>query len=322
MRKTHSAKNAPGERGRLAELAALDLNLLVPLVALLEERHITRTAARCNLSQPAMSRSLERLREAFADDLLIRVGPGYELSARGRELLERMLVILPRLASVVRSVDFRPDESTHHFRLAMTDYGATVLAPAVAKRLARVAAGVRLDVLQWYDSATNDMAAGRIDVAIVGRDAVPDFPCELYVEDEFVCVVARRHPVRGKRFTLRVYAHYPHVAIAARQSRQPWLEEVLSAKGLQRQVVLATPFGASAVLAVAQTQAILTIPRRMATALAKLGDVRIVGAPGEFERARYVMAWHPRVDSDAAQIWFRDQLRGLAKSLAGRERRG
>jgi DNA-binding transcriptional LysR family regulator len=321
MRRTHNAKDVPGERERLADLAALDLNLLLPLVALLEERHITRAAARCNLSQPAMSRSLERLREAFADDLLIRVGPGYELSARARELLDGMLVILPRLASVVRSGDFRPVDSTHHFRLATTDYGATVLAPAVAKRLARVAAGVRLDVLQWYDSAANDMAAGRIDVAIVGRDAIPDLSCEPYVEDEFVCVVARRHPVRGKRFTLRVYAHYPHVAISARQSRQPWLEEVLSAKGLQRRVVLATPFGASAVLAVAQTQALLTIPRRMAMALAKLGDVRVVGAPREFERARYVMAWHPRVESDAAQIWFRDQLRDLAKSLVGRERR-
>lgn len=123
MRRTHNTKDVPSERERLAELAALDLNLLVPLVALLEERHITRAAARCNLSQPAMSRSLERLREAFADELLIRVGPGCELSARGRELLESMLVILPRLASVVRSGDFRPEDCAHNFRLAMTDYG-------------------------------------------------------------------------------------------------------------------------------------------------------------------------------------------------------
>src|SRR5260221_1529936 len=74
-----------------------DLNLLHTLFALLEERHVTRAASRCFLSQPAMSRALERLREMFGDELLIRVGREYERTARGERLLRDLESLLPRL---------------------------------------------------------------------------------------------------------------------------------------------------------------------------------------------------------------------------------
>src|ERR1700679_3027911 len=75
----------------------VDLNLLEPLRALLEERHVTRAAKRCRLSQPAMSRALERLRVMFGDDLLVRSGGVYVRTSRGERLLAEMQDLLPRI---------------------------------------------------------------------------------------------------------------------------------------------------------------------------------------------------------------------------------
>src|SRR5271170_8227173 len=96
---------------RDVHLRNLDLNLIYPLHALLEERHVTRAAKRCFLSQSAMSRALERLRETFQDELLIRSGRGYERTVRGERLLRELESILPRIDAIVRGESFDPVQS-------------------------------------------------------------------------------------------------------------------------------------------------------------------------------------------------------------------
>src|SRR5690348_3066788 len=96
---------------RDVHLPRLDLNLLLPLRALLEERHITRAAQRSFLSQPAMSRALGRLREMFGDPLLVRSGSTFERTGRGEQLLRELETLLPRLESMVAGVEFNPARS-------------------------------------------------------------------------------------------------------------------------------------------------------------------------------------------------------------------
>src|SRR6266550_140690 len=109
---------------REVHLRNVDLNLLHALHALLEERHVTRAAKRCFLSQPAMSRALERLREMFGDALLIRSGCAYELTVRGGSLLRELESLLPRIESMVRGAEFDPERSQERFRLAVTDHAS------------------------------------------------------------------------------------------------------------------------------------------------------------------------------------------------------
>src|ERR1700676_500577 len=97
-----------------------DLNLLHTLYALLEERHVTRAAERCFLSQPAMSRALERLRETFGDLLLVRAGRAYERTLRGERVLRELESLMPRLEAMVRGEEFDPAPSKERFRVAMT----------------------------------------------------------------------------------------------------------------------------------------------------------------------------------------------------------
>src|SRR5260221_12029818 len=102
-------------------LRNVDLNLLSALHALLEEQHVKRAAKRCFLSQPAMSRALERLREMFGDVLLVRSGRAYERTVRGEHVLRELESLMPRLEAMVRGEEFNPARSQEHFRVAMTD---------------------------------------------------------------------------------------------------------------------------------------------------------------------------------------------------------
>src|SRR5215475_1051995 len=122
---------------REVNLRNVDLNLLHALRALLEERHVTRAAKRCFLSQPAMSRALERLREMFADPLLVRSGRTYERTARGERVLRELESLMPRLEAMVGGVEFDPARSQERFRVALTDNASTILLPSLVARVRR-----------------------------------------------------------------------------------------------------------------------------------------------------------------------------------------
>ena len=106
---------------RDVHLRNLDLNLIHPLHALLEECQVTRAAKRSFLSQPAMSRALERLRDMFGDPLLVRNGRGYERTVRGERVLRDLESLMPRLEEMVRGEKFDPASSQEVFRVAMSD---------------------------------------------------------------------------------------------------------------------------------------------------------------------------------------------------------
>jgi DNA-binding transcriptional LysR family regulator len=151
---------------RQVHLRNVDLNLLQPLLAMLEERHVTRAATRSVLSQPAMSRALERLREMFGDPLLARSGRAYERTVCGERVLRELESLMPRLGAMVRGEDFDPARSRERFRVAMTDHASMILLPSLAARVRRAATHVKLEVSAWRTQAYEDVAAGRIDTAL------------------------------------------------------------------------------------------------------------------------------------------------------------
>jgi DNA-binding transcriptional LysR family regulator len=118
---------------REVHLRNVDLSLLQPLHALLEERHVTRVATRSFLSQPTMSRALERLREMFGDPLLVRSGRAYERTVHGERVLRELESLMPRLEAMVRGEDFDPARSRERFRVAMTDHASMIFA-TIARR--------------------------------------------------------------------------------------------------------------------------------------------------------------------------------------------
>jgi hypothetical protein len=114
---------------RSTHLRQADLNLLVVFAAVAEERNITRAASRLLLSQPAVTRALQRLRDTFHDDLLIRTSTGYEPTPKGQHLLQDLATMLPRLDRLMAGADFDPVTEDASFRIAATDHAAYLLVP-------------------------------------------------------------------------------------------------------------------------------------------------------------------------------------------------
>src|SRR5260370_39071414 len=158
---------------RDAHLRNIDLNLLRALQPLLEERHISRAAKRAFLSQPAMSRALNRLREAFGDPLLVRSNGAYERTPRGERVLREIETIMGRLKAVVNDQEFIPVQSRERFRVAMTDHGSTILLPKLLERLRKNAPDSDLVLRAVGPQTYDEVAAGRVDVNLCAEEGPP-----------------------------------------------------------------------------------------------------------------------------------------------------
>ena len=262
-----------------------------------------------------MSRALERLRESFADELLIRVGRQYERTARGERLLRELESLLPRLEQLLKGEQFNPAQSEERFRLTMTDHACVVVLPDLVRRIASAAPKVRMDVLAWRDARFDDVEAGRLDLVLDVAGAPATLKSEILFGDVFVCIVAAGHPVSTRRFTLDQYLKYQHVVVDVLSGQQTAVDRPLAALGLKRRVGLVLPYFLSAALAVARSNMILTTPGRLARRLETSAGVRVVKAPRELVGFKYEMAWHARLTADPAHEWFRDQVRAVAKEL-------
>src|SRR5258708_38823037 len=118
----------------LTHVRRSDLNLLPALAVLLEERSISKAAVRHNLSQPAMSRLLQRLRETFGDELLIRTVNGYELTARARRLQDELQSGLPEGDRMRRGDGFNPATAEDVFPGCGADSASMPMGSALPRR--------------------------------------------------------------------------------------------------------------------------------------------------------------------------------------------
>lgn len=304
-----------------AHVGSLDLNLLVPLQALLEERHVSQAAARVGLSQSAMSRVLQRLRDVLGDPLLIRSGGQYTLTLRGERLLVELADILPRIQATLGASAFDPATSQQRFRIATTDYGSNVILPDVVRRVRTLAPHVGIDTIAWDYRSLSLVEAGQFDFAIFGVSATTEFQSALLAADEFVCVIDKKHPFRGKRMGLKTYLSYPHVGIDIKSGLQPWIDDPLKKRGAQRNFAYRTPLNAAAVAVLRGTTMICTIARRFAELLAPSADARIVSPPDIFDDFQYGLFWHARSTHDAGHAWLRDQILRIAAPKSAKIRR-
>jgi DNA-binding transcriptional LysR family regulator len=290
---------------QLAHIRTADLNLLLAALVLFEERKISSAAERFHLSQPAMSRLLQRLRCTFGDELLVRGRSGFELTPRARQLHEELASLLPQIDRLIAGVSFNPESADATFRIALTDYAALVIAPRLTAKLAGHAPHMVLDLVAWSDIAFADLERGRLDLAFWVNDAPAPLVSDTLFEEDFVCVMDADHPAHAQPLTVERYLSFPHAIVSVLNERQTVIERRFEAMGIYRTVGLRVPFFAAALLAVPGTALIATVPRRLARLYASNPAITLVEPPVTLGTFRYIMAWHPRLTNDPAHKWLR-----------------
>jgi DNA-binding transcriptional LysR family regulator len=304
------APTIPGVR--TTRLQRVDLNLLVVLAALLDERHVSRAADRIGLSQPATSRALQRLRRTLGDELLVRTRDGYQLTPRAERLRRELAGILPRLEVLFGAERFDPATATDRFRLMGTDFTTSVLGPGLSRRMFREAPGTSVTFRQWHYGVFDDVSHGLVDLAFSGVSVDPALRSELLFEDQFVCLMSATNPLADRdALTLQDFLDAAHVMVDVLRGEQSAVDRRLAELGHRRESALSVPYHTAAVLAVPGTHLVATLPARL---LSTLDDpaLRVVAAPPEVAPMPYLMTWHPRIDDDPAQRWLRDLVRMVA----------
>jgi DNA-binding transcriptional LysR family regulator len=300
---------------RYTHVRRIDLGLLATLQALVEERSITRAAERMSLSQPAMSRAFDRLQAMFGDELLVRTGQGYEPTHRALNLYAELDHLLPRLDALLRGNQFKAATAADNFRIAATDFAASVLFPALMARLAAEAPNVSLEIIPWDDDTFQRLETNALDLALWVNRAPKGFLTEVLFEDVFMCLVRKDHPASKKPLTLERYLAYPHALVSLTRHRQGVIDKALEDKGIERKVQLITPYFASAAWIIERSDMILTVPKMLAERLAKISKTRMLKPPLELAGFQYIQVWHPRVDGDPAHQWLRKTMAEISVAV-------
>jgi len=299
-------------------MARFDLNLLSALNALLCDRNVTRAAERLNVTQPTMSGMLQRLRYQFDDQLLVRNGRYMELTPFGASLVEPVREALRGVELLIHAEPvFDPTTSTREFTLMASDYCSSVFLPQVVSHIATHAPGVRL-IMQPLIAPVERMFAGEIDLFITADD-LSLFGCngeeklqsEHLFSDEFVCVVAKDHPL-DERADLKELLSFPHVGVEM-ADKVSTLETVALRKHapLFKPNFMVAEFSLVASM-VASSNLVGVVQSRLADIAVQALPIRTLRPPFPMPTLNEAMLWHPRHIEDPGHVWFRGVFRDVA----------
>ena len=309
---------------RLTQVRQADLNLLVVFLVLAEERSVSRAAARLGRSQPAVSRGLQRLRDMFHDELLVRTPRGYEATPRAERVLSELETMLPRLEQLLGDATFVPSQASAVFRVAATDYSSNVVCPVLARRILPHAPNLGFEWIATHEGSFEALDRGRLDMVLGAEDEqVPaQFEKQQIFSESFACVVWRGSRQR-RALSLEQYLRAQHVTVSVLGGKQTVPERQLAKSGHERRAALHVPTFATAMRSVIGTELIATVPRRIAEIGARDPELRVVRPPSVFRSFDYLMIWHPRLTADPAHAWLRGVIRSIGVELgrSGRRRR-
>jgi DNA-binding transcriptional LysR family regulator len=303
---------------RLEKLRQADLNLLVAFAAIAEEKSITAAASRLYLSQPAVSRALQRARAMFQDDLLVRSPHGFELTLRGRKILDELEGLLPRMENLVAPALFDPMREKSHFRISGPDNVCTVVLPRLCRQYANGCYQVQFEFLPWQNSITELVEHGQLDLLLHIDDGLlpSHFQSERLYKEDWICAVARESRF-GDTLRLKPYLAASHIVVATYAGVQTIPDKQLAAVGVKRSSCIRVPYFGVALQCLPGTELVLTLTGGMTSVIKNDRRLRIVKAPQELQAFHFLMAWHPRLNSDPRHEWLRGAIRSTTRALDG-----
>lgn len=293
-------------------LNTLDLNLLVAFEALIAASSVSRAAEKLNVTQPAVSHSLKRLRQLFGDELLVRGPRGMQPTARAVALLPAVQAVLADVHSILSTTaDFDPAVTSRMFRVSMSDAMSVEALPLIMRRMRHEAPNIDLTISTGGPrEACQRIADDEIDLAI---GVYPNVPADLLTRelyrDTLICVADKRHPLlkRG-RMDFAAYLKAPHATVGANSDTGIQLDEILRAMGVQRRIAAAVPHYLTIPALILGTDLVAHTRARLLSVFRTSSDLAVfpVPVPIAVPELEFIQIWHRRYDGDPGHRWLRD----------------
>ena len=300
----------------MQDLKGIDLHLLACLDALVSEGSVTRAAERMQLSQPAMSQTLNRLRDLFRDPLLVRTGRGMVATPRALELRG---VVRDTLRAFTQALsdgsEFDAGTTQARLTLAVTDYTVSILMPHLLPLLRREAPGLQLVLVtpdhnrmrEWLENGDVDLMMGYLRELSEGLRAV-----ELY-RDQMCCLASAQHPSIRGNIELDAFIASGHVcrgnASTSQFAVEEAIEQALERIGRHRRVMLRTQSAFGMAQAVAHSDLLGCMANIGAPVYANILGLQVLKLPFEVPPLSVSMVWHERTHRQPAAKWLRDAIR-------------
>jgi DNA-binding transcriptional LysR family regulator len=301
---------------RLEKLRQVDLNLLITFAAIAEEKSITAAASRLLLSQPAVSRALQRARTMFQDDLLVRSPHGFELTLRGRKILEELEGLLPKMEHLVTPTLFDPVREKSHFRISGPDNVCTVVLPRLCRQYVNERYQAQFEFLPWQSGIAELVEHGQLDLVLHIDDGLlpSHFQSERLYREDWICAVARDSRF-GDQLTLKQYLGASHIVVSTLAGVQTIPDKRLTAVGAKRRSFIRVPYFGVALQCLPGTELVLTLTSGLTSVVQGDRKLRLVKAPHELHPFHFLMAWHPRLNTDPRHVWLRAAMRSTTENL-------
>lgn len=303
-----------------------DLNLLVCFDALMRERNVSRAAEQLNISQPAMSNSLKRLRGLLNDPLLVRTTRGMEPTERALELEPLIRQSLSFAEAALSPTDkFDPANSQRVFRIMVSDYVEGTLIASLVQYIQEHAPNITLDILTLSDASFQDLEKGKVDLAINRFDDIPQSFYQRQVwEDSFSCLVNANHDLLRSN-TLDDYLQSGHIWVSKtgigvatgmtqdNNHKRGWVDDALAALNVERKIRVFTRHYQIVPLLLNRTDLIATLPSRAARSYESYSDLVVVPPPFDIQPIDVKMVWSPLLQHNSAHQWIRRTLIALVQ---------
>ncbi|CAM5499911.1 putative PCP degradation transcriptional activation protein [Streptomyces afghaniensis 772] len=297
---------------RVTQSSGLDLNLLVALDVLLEEQSVGGAARRLHLSEPAMSRTLGRIRKALGDPVLVRAGRRMVPTPRALAVRAEVSAVVERARALFAPADTDLRTVTRTFTVLCHDAVAAACGPDLFTRAARDAPGIRLRFLTESHVDGPFLREGTADLEVGVIDTVaPEVRVESLYEDRMVGVVRAGHPLLEGELTPERFAlEADHLTVSRRGKLHGPVDEALAGLGLARRVVGSVgTFPAS--LFVLRATDLAGLINSWSVPLARALGLTTFDVPLRLPPVHVGLAWHPRHDADPAHGWLRGAVREI-----------
>tara|TARA_R110000772_G_scaffold134567_12_gene243190 strand:- start:5621 stop:6532 length:912 start_codon:yes stop_codon:yes gene_type:complete len=296
-------------------LKGLDLNLLVALDILLDERSVSRTAERLHLSQPAASAALGRLRTYFKDDLLVLHGKRLIPTSYAESMAPEVKRILSQVDNLISMPsDFDPAQAERLFSLMASDYMLNVLITPVIASIQAIAPKVRLNIRLSEVSVRTEFDRGKIDLMIVPDEFLStQHPSELLFEERHVVVGWKENPYMKKNMMPKAFFEAGHIVVAlGPEGNPPFTERHLDKLGYHRHIDIYAPHYSAVPWLILDTNRLAVMPERLALKFSKVFPLKLAPLPFEFPLMRMMAQYHSARSGDQGLLWLRYCLHNAA----------
>ena len=295
----------------------LDLNLLVVLDVLIDEQNVSLAANRLNLTQPAISNSLAKLREHFEDELLIKLGRQMVPTPLAESLREPIKETLTNLQAIaVARPSFDPKNAEKEFIIVASDYVVAAFLPDIIQQLASLGPKISIRVLPVQENSEL-LARGEVDFSIIPHENITsDHPNAFLFAEEYTCIAWSGNKSIKSPLKLKDFLSARHVITAFESERMRTCDEAfLRGKGYVRKVVATIPSFNQLPSLIVGTKNIATVQKRLAQKFSKYLPLKIISPTIKFPKIRENIQWHRNRDRDPENIWMREFLIKIAGDL-------